>query len=104
MQSTEIPSLRIRTLAAFAIGAAVIAMNPATATNNEQRSAAAQKLHEKFDAADTNRDGYLSRDEAAKGMPRAAAVFDEIDTDHDGRLTRAEITAYLVKTRAARAK
>jgi Ca2+-binding EF-hand superfamily protein len=62
----------------------------------------AQKAQERFTAADTNQDGYLSREEAQSGMPRLAEHFDEIDTDHDGRLSKAEILAYVQQRRASR--
>ncbi|HEY9131848.1 MAG TPA: EF-hand domain-containing protein [Dyella sp.] len=62
----------------------------------------AQKAQERFTSADTNQDGYLSRDEAQRGMPRLAEHFDEIDTDRDGRLSKAEILAYVQQRRAAR--
>lgn len=62
----------------------------------------AQKSEQRFDAADSNHDGYLSRDEVQSGMPRIAEHFDEVDTDHDGQLSKAEILAYLKQYRAAR--
>lgn len=65
------------------------------------RQQMAQKAEERFDAADSNHDGYLSRSEAQTGMPRLAEHFDEIDTDHDGQLSKAEILAYLKQRRAA---
>lgn len=62
----------------------------------------AEKFAEKFDAADGNHDGFLTRDEAAKGMPRAAKHFDAIDADHDGKLSRQEIAQFLATKRKAR--
>ena len=35
---------------------------------------------------DTNGDGFISKDEAAK-FPRLAANFDQIDTNKDGKLS-----------------
>jgi Ca2+-binding EF-hand superfamily protein len=67
-----------------------------------RREAAIEKLHEKFQSADGDHDGFLSRDEAAKGMPRLAAHFDDADTDHDGKLSQAEVGAYAAKMRAER--
>lgn len=49
-----------------------------------------------FDTLDTNRDGWLSQDELASGLPNARArmmlpfMFGQFDTDGDGRVTRAE--------------
>lgn len=45
-----------------------------------------------FTKADTNADGKISKDEAAK-MPEIAAKFDALDKDKDGALTLAEFAA-----------
>lgn len=58
-------------------------------------------LQERFDAADGNHDGKLSRDEA-KAFPWVAKHFDQIDTDHDGYVTIAEIKAAHRQMMAAR--
>jgi len=42
---------------------------------------------------DTDKDGAISKDEAA-AAPRMAEHFDDIDTDHDGKVTAAELTAF----------
>ena len=48
-----------------------------------------------FTRADTNADGKLSKDEAAR-MPAIAAKFDELDTNKDGSLTMDEFaTGYM---------
>ena len=41
---------------------------------------------------DTNGDGFISKDEAAK-FPRLAANFDQIDTNKDGKLSTDELAA-----------
>lgn len=48
---------------------------------------------EKFDQIDTNRDGGISREEAA-AAPRLAEQFAEIDTDRDGKVVPAELKNY----------
>ena len=51
----------------------------------------------KFNAADTNKDGSLSREEAlAYGRQRGAfdKEFQEADTNHDGYVTQEEAQAY----------
>ncbi|WP_374567706.1 EF-hand domain-containing protein [Ideonella sp.] len=58
--------------------------------------------HDKFAQVDTNRDGVISRDEAA-AAPQLAGKFDEIDTDRDGRVAPAELKAY-AKTHRGGAK
>lgn len=39
-----------------------------------------------FKELDTNKDGYITRDEAKRSADTTAR-FDEIDTDHDGRIS-----------------
>ena len=57
----------------------------------EQR---AQRMAERFNAADTNHDGKLSLDEAKAGMPMVVRHFDEIDTGHTGAITLDQLNAY----------
>lgn len=52
--------------------------------------------------ADTNKDGYIDRNEAAQ-YPRLASSFDAIDSNKDGLLTKAEIDAFIAKKRAEHA-
>ena len=46
-------------------------------------------LDQRFNAADTNHDGGLDRDEA-KNMPMLSMYFDEVDANKDGKVTRQE--------------
>ena len=46
-----------------------------------------------FGTLDVNRDGYLSKDEAA-GAPRLVDNWQSADTNNDGRLDRAEFSAF----------
>jgi Ca2+-binding EF-hand superfamily protein len=62
----------------------------------------AEKLKERFAAADKNGDGKLSRDEAKAGMPFVYKHYDEIDKAHTGAITMADITAYAKQMRAAK--
>lgn len=43
-----------------------------------------------FRSADTNGDGYLSRDEAQRRFPLAARQFERVDADGDGRISPQE--------------
>ncbi|HUL96956.1 MAG TPA: EF-hand domain-containing protein [Usitatibacter sp.] len=52
--------------------------------------------------ADTNGDGMISRDEAAKSLPRISQHFDEIDTNHDGQITNEELQAFHQKAGSKR--
>ena len=63
---------------------------------------AGAKMREKFDVADTDHDGMLSRDEATKGLPHLAKHFDTIDANHDGKLSMQELAQFLRNKHAAR--
>jgi Ca2+-binding EF-hand superfamily protein len=87
---------------AAAVLAALVAVAPAFAQQDggqgqkqrmtpEQR---AQRMAERFNAADTNHDGKLSLDEAKAGMKMVAHNFDQIDTGHTGSVTLEQVTAY----------
>ena len=62
----------------------------------------AAKARQRFNDADLDHDGFLSREEAKKGTPRLAEHFDEIDTDHDGKLSPVEIVTYFKQHRGSR--
>jgi Ca2+-binding EF-hand superfamily protein len=47
----------------------------------------------RFAAADTDRDGLLSRAEVERSLPRLAARFDAIDRNRDGALSPQELRA-----------
>ncbi|WP_416758371.1 EF-hand domain-containing protein [Roseateles sp. So40a] len=59
-----------------------------------QGGKAAQKLEERFNAADKDHDGKLTKAEAQAGMPRLAKHFDEIDTQKAGSLTLDQVKQY----------
>lgn len=73
----------------------------ATAPTNRVEKAGA-KMRERFEAADLDHDGLLSRDETAKGFPHLSKHFDAIDVNHDGKLSTAEIAQFLRNKRAVR--
>ncbi len=56
----------------------------------EQAQRLRRAVEADFRAADTNSDGYLSRDEAARRFPFAAREFERVDTDRDGRISPQE--------------
>jgi hypothetical protein len=62
----------------------------------EQR---AQRMAERFKAADTNHDGKLSLEEAKAGMPMVARNFDKIDTAHTGSVTPEQLAAFAQQQR-----
>ena len=51
------------------------------------------RVLERFQRADANGDGHLSREEANSGMPYLARYFDRIDANQDGVVTREELQA-----------
>jgi hypothetical protein len=55
----------------------------------EKMSSGLTHMNERFNAADTNHDGGLDREEA-KSMPMLSTYFDEVDTNHDGKVTLKE--------------
>jgi len=62
------------------------------------------ELQKRFAAADANGDGQLTRDEAKGKMPMVYKRFDDIDAAHKGIVTLADIQAYAIAQRTARAK
>ena len=46
---------------------------------------------ERFNAADKDHDGYLSRAETKASMPTVEAHFDKVDANHDGHITREDL-------------
>ncbi len=49
------------------------------------------EFEQRFRAADKNKDGKLTRDEAYAAFPRMPQYFDEIDSNHDNAITLAEV-------------
>lgn len=80
--------------ALFAIALSSLAVS-ACAGSETRNQTIAEKARERFAAADTNHDGLLDPDEAAKGMPRIAPHFAEIDSNKDGLLSPTEILDWI---------
>ena len=55
-----------------------------------------------FEQMDTDKDGFLSKEEYLAAHPRSAEKFAAMDADHDGKLSREEIKAFRAERRAAR--
>ena len=68
-------------------------MFAALSTAYAQESRTDREIDERFAAADKNKDGKLTLEEAKAGMPRVAANFQRIDTQKKGYVTAAEIKA-----------
>jgi hyperosmotically inducible protein len=71
--------------------AIVIAVFISPVSYADPDAAATIPLNQEFRKLDANRDGYISRDEAA-GLRNFAPAFDEADENRDGRLDRDEFT------------
>lgn len=89
--------MRTLFVAAIALTPLVVFAMP----DNSRAQQAAAKLSQRFDLADADHDGKLTRSEADAGMPRVAEHFDEIDADHKGYVTKDQIVA-VMKANAGR--
>ena len=84
-----------------------------TFTANQNRSDVAGQVERMFKKLDSNRDGFITREEvatfqaafdqrSAKNAPkRTAKMFDKLDTNHDGEITQAEADASRTVRKAA---
>lgn len=55
---------------------------------------AKEKAMAKFDGADENKDGKLSKEEVTKSFPYMAQNFDKLDADKDGSLSWEEYVGH----------
>ncbi|MEO7402439.1 MAG: EF-hand domain-containing protein [Burkholderiales bacterium] len=96
---------RLMLVAALTLPFAAFAQTE-TPTSNPAASAAkspaakSQKA-QRFDALDTNKDGFISRQEAAP-RPQLVKNFDSIDKNRDGKLSKQEMTEARQARRAAK--
>ncbi len=87
--------------AAFtAVGGAAFADAPAgppASQPGEHRGGTPDQMADRmFGRLDTDKNGIISKDEAAKAPhPFIKEHFDEIDANHDGGISRAELVTYL---------
>ena len=82
-------------LVATSIG---LAQDAATPAQQNMR----QQFLKRFNAADSNGDGKLTRDEAKSGMPGVYKHFDDIDSAKKGYVTVEDIAEYGAQRRAAK--
>lgn len=61
------------------------------------------RIEARLKAADTDRDGLISRAEAQAAFPKHVTRFDNADINRDGYLSRDEIAAYRDKLKQQRA-
>lgn len=73
-----------------------------------RRRAMRERAKQRFQSADKDSDGSISREEAWESMPQLARHFDQVDTNNDGIITEDEMEAAqaraLERQRAATAK
>ncbi|MBS0452231.1 MAG: EF-hand domain-containing protein [Proteobacteria bacterium] len=95
-------AMRVILATALAAGAATAANAMPPAGGGSHVEEALTVMHQRFDAADSNHDGRISREEARQHMPFVYRNFDAIDTEHKGYVTSAQIEAYAARQAMAR--
>ncbi len=91
--------LCLASAAAFAQSAGTQPGNPATSARTERLI---EQLEARFASANTSRDGKLTREQAAAGMPMVAQHFDEIDAQKLGYVTLPQIESFVKQRTATR--
>ena len=99
---TSAPASRFIFVAILCVLCCFADANAQTTPSPTDKTKKIEKFNEKFDAADIDHDGFLTRDEAAKSLPHIAKHFDAIDVNHDGKLSRQEIAQFLAWKRKAK--
>ena len=84
------------TLASITLGAPIGAQAQTAGPAVQQAAAGDKVAADAFKRADSNQDGKLSKEEAAR-LPAIAAKFDELDKDKDGSLSMDEFMAGYAK-------
>ena len=99
------PTFNLRALSIMgllALGATANAQAQTQSPNAGRLEKARTELQKRFDAADTNKDGKLTREEAQAKMPMVYKNFDAIDTGHAGTISLADIEVFLATTKGSR--
>ncbi|OOG39766.1 hypothetical protein [Polaromonas sp. A23] len=91
----------LRTLPLIGILALATAAQ-AQAPDAARMEKARNELKKRFAAADINKDGKLTREEAQAKMPMVYKNFDAIDASHSGVVTPGDIGAYMTSKKSAR--
>jgi hypothetical protein len=101
MKLTISPNLNFRTLAIIG-SMALVAVAHAQAPDTARMQKARNELQKRFAAADLNKDGKLTREEAQAKMPMVYKNFDAIDTGRTGAVTPGDIGAFMASKKGAR--
>jgi Ca2+-binding EF-hand superfamily protein len=88
---------RIRCAIVLASLLALTACGPAP--RRAEKSPMQQRIEKMFNAADADRDEWLTPSELEAGFPWLAGKFAEIDSDHNGKVSLAELTSYIELSR-----
>ncbi|GAB4062917.1 EF-hand domain-containing protein [Uliginosibacterium sediminicola] len=80
------------------VSASLLALFASTAALAQQSAPASDapvrhRVEIRIKDADTDKDGFISRAEAEKGLPQLFAHFDEVDTNKDGKISASELKA-----------
>lgn len=78
-----------------------VAVSGCARAQGARAARAMEQVDQRFAAADLDRDGRLSREEARQGMPWVERNFDAIDTARSGTITLAQLKAYARNQRRA---
>lgn len=95
-------TLRTLSLLPLLCTLALTATAHAQAPNAARLEKARGELQKRFEAADANKDGKLTREEAQAKMPHIYKNFDMIDTGHTGAISLADIETFLVSKKGSR--
>lgn len=95
MESRKIRLIAAASMLALGVSASVFAQQSAPVSDRATRA------QEHFKTADTDKDGFISRAEAEKSMPRLTQHFDALDTNKDGKLSPDELKAGFAQMRSA---
>jgi len=95
-QTTALRNTVRAALAAIALATTALyaSAQPAAGAHVEE---ALTVMHQRFESADSNHDGRISRDDARTRMPFVYRNFDAIDAEHKGYVTMAQIEAYAAR-------
>ncbi len=90
-------------LAAGALAAPQANASDAAAQANASNAGRAKGERKNFEACDTNKDGFLTKDEFTACFPRGAKKFDEIDANKDGKISKDDLKTYRESKKEERA-
>ncbi len=91
--------LALAVCAATSVATSAFAQNPQTSVRAEQLKT---QMIERFQQADANKDGRLTKAETNGTMPRLHANFEKVDGNGDGYVTQQDVMTYMQNIAAQR--